>query len=410
MVARTPPNSDMSTVVVILPSSTYRAGDFLAAAESLGIDLVVASENPPPMEMGDRYLQIDCSSPTASAEAIADLGGRIHIDAVVAADDAGVMVAAEAASMMGLPGNHLDSARSTRNKLAMRNMLARAEIDQPDFAELAPNDDPVAVAGSIGYPLVIKPIDRAASQGVIRVDTPAGLAPTVERIRAITGTGASLLIESYVPGVEVAIEGMLADGELTVLAVFDKPDTSSGPYFPETIFVTPSRLGDEFVAEAERTAAAAIRGLGLTVGPVHVELRFDGARARIIEVAARSIGGLCSRSLSFGLTGTTLESLILRNALGAGKTHLRREPVSSGVLMIPTPKSGTLRMIGGEAETRAIPGVTGIDFTMVPGDRVVAPPDGERYLGFVYARSDQPEQVESALRKAMETLEVQLEG
>lgn len=410
MVAKALPNPDMSTVVVILPSSTYRAGDFIAAAESLGIHLVVASENPPPIDMGDRYLQIDCSSPTASAEAIADLGGRIHIDGVVAADDAGVMVAAEAASMLGLPGNDAVSARSTRDKLAMRTRLASAEVDQPVFAELKPGDDLIASADAVGYPLVIKPVDRSASQGVIRVDNPEEMAGAAERVRRIVGADSNLLLESYVPGLEVAIEGMLAGGELTVLAVFDKPDTSSGPYFPETIFVTPSRLSGDLVAEAERTAAAATRGLGLTTGPVHVELRFDGPRARVIEVAARSIGGLCSRSLNFGLTGTTLESLILRNALGAGKTHLRREAVSSGVLMIPTPESGTLRAIGGEAETRAIPGVTGIDFTMVPGDRVVAPPEGERYLGFVYARSDRPEKVETALRKAMTTLEVQLEG
>jgi biotin carboxylase len=400
----------MPTVVVILPSNTYRAGDFVAAADSLGIELVVASEHPPPIEMGDRYLQIDCTSPSTAANAIADLGGRIHVDGVVAADDAGVMVAAEAASIMGLPGNQPEAARATRDKLLMRSVLANSEVDQPDFSGLRPGDDPEAVGAAIGYPLVVKPIDRSASQGVIRVDSPDMIGSVVERVQRIAGADATLLVESYVPGAEVAVEGMLADGELTVLAVFDKPDTSAGPYFPETIFVTPSRLGDSLVAEAERTAAAAARGLGLTTGPVHVEIRFDGPRARVIEVAARSIGGLCSRSLNFGLTGTTLESLILRNALGTGKTHLRREPVSSGVLMIPTPATGTLSAVSGEAETRKIPGVTGIDFTMVPGDTVVAPPDGERYLGFVYARSDLPEQVELALRKAMATLEVQLEG
>lgn len=410
MVVKAPSNPDMPTVIVILPSSTYRAGDFLAAAESLGIDLVVASENPPPLDMGDGYLQIDCSSPSVAAEAIADLGERIDVDGVVAADDAGVLVAAEAAAILGLPGNDPGAAKATRDKLLMRKILARAEVDQPTFSGLRPTDDTLAVGATVGYPLVVKPVDRSASQGVIRVDAPDGLASAVERVRRIAGADATLLVESYVPGVEVAIEGMLANGELTVLAVFDKPDTSSGPYFPETIFVTPSRLPERQLAEAERVASAATRGLGLTTGPIHIEIRFDGPRARVIEVAARSIGGLCSRSLNFGLTGTTLESLILRNALGTGKTHLRRESVSSGVLMIPTPATGTLSKISGEEETREIPGVTGIDFTMVPGDRVVAPPDGERYLGFVYARSDLPEQVESALRKAMTTLEVQLEG
>jgi hypothetical protein len=143
---------------------------------------------------------------------------------------------------------------------------------------------------------------------------------------------------------------------------------------------------------------------------VHIELKLEEDRANVIEVAARSIGGLCSRSLNFGLMGTTLESLILRNAIGQGRDDLRREPVASGVLMIPTPDSGVLASVAGEAETRDIPGITGIDFTVRPGGRIVAPPEGDRYLGFVYARAKSPEEVESALRKALSTLEVQLEG
>jgi biotin carboxylase len=292
----------------------------------------------------------------------------------------------------------------------MRALLARSEVDQPAFATLGPNDDAIAVAEDVGYPLVVKPVDRSASQGVIRVDRPSDIPATVRRVRDIVGPDAILIFEGFLTGDEIAIEGMISDGELTTLAVFDKPDTSPGPYFPETLFVTPSRLPELRLADAERVAAAAVRGVGLTSGPVHIELKVEQHRARIIEIAARSIGGLCSRSLNFGLMGTTLESLVLRNALGLGKTHLRREPVSSGVLMIPTPGSGTLRAIAGQDETRQIPGITGIDLTTVPGDLVMAPPEGERYVGFVYARADQPEQVESALRKAMFTIEVQLEG
>ncbi|MFZ0014427.1 MAG: ATP-grasp domain-containing protein [Acidimicrobiia bacterium] len=400
----------MPTVVVILPSNTYRATDFLSAAESLGVDLVVASDRPPPMDMGDRYLDIDCADVAAAAGAIVELGDRITIDGVIAADDAGVLVAAEASSRLGLLGNTPGSAAATRDKAAMRALLARSEVDQPAFATLGPNDDAIAVAEDVGYPLVVKPVDRSASQGVIRVDRPSDIPATVRRVRDIVGDDATLIVEGFLTGDEIAIEGMITDGKLTTLAVFDKPDTSFGPYFPETLFVTPSRLPDRSLIEAERVAAAAVRGVGLTTGPVHIELKVERDRARIIEIAARSIGGLCSRSLNFGLMGTTLESLILRNSLGLGRTHLRREPVSSGVLMIPTPASGTLRAVGGQEETRRIPGITGIDLTMVPGDRVYAPPDGERYLGFVYARADRPEEVESALRKAMSTLEVQLEG
>jgi biotin carboxylase len=403
-------NPQMPKAVVILPTSSYRATDFLEAAESLGIDLVVASEKPPPFDMGDRYLQIDCSDPEAAAEAIAELGENVPIDGVVAADDQGVMVAAHANAILGLKGNPPGAAAATRDKLLMRNRLAASEIDQPRFTALAPGDGAQAAAVEVGFPLVLKPRDRSASQGVIRVDRPEDLQPTADRIRSIVGENATLLAESFAPGAEIAVEGLLTDGELEVLAVFDKPDTSSGPFFPETLFITPSRLSETALVEVERMAAAAVDALGLTSGPVHIELRVEGRRARVIEVAARSIGGLCSRSLHFGLMGTTLESLILRNAIGSGRKNLRREPVASGVLMIPTPETGTLARVVGEEETRAIGGITGIDFTIRPGGKVVALPEGDRYLGFVYARADTPGEVEAALRKALSNLQVQLDG
>jgi biotin carboxylase len=400
----------MPTAIVILPTSTYRASDFVAAASSLGVDLIVASEEPPPIEMGDRYVHIDCSDPDRAAEQITSLGDTTTIDAVIAADDQGVLVAARAAENLGLPGNPYAAAAATRDKARMRQAFDAAEIEQPAYVTIGPDDPIEEIARDVGLPLVMKPLDRSASQGVIRVDRPEDLEVTAERIRNIVGAAATLLAEAYVPGAEIAIEGMLRDGELRVLAIFDKPDTPSGPYFPETLLITPSRLPDDALTEAERVAAAGVRALGLSTGPVHIELKMEGDRARIIEVAARSIGGLCSRSLNFGLMGTTLETLILRNALGLDKDSLKREPISSGVLMIPTPGTGTLRSIDGEAETRAIPGITGMDFTTVPGKPVIAPPEGQRYVGFVYARGDSPEQVERALRKAMATLEVQLEG
>jgi biotin carboxylase len=400
----------MTTAVVVLPSSTYRASDFFSAAESLGVDLIVASERPAPLDMGDRYVQIDCSDPAAAAETIARLGETSPIDGVVAADDAGVLVAANAARLLGLRGNDPEAALATRDKLLMRARLAAAEVDQPAYTGAGPDEDITEIAATVGYPLVIKPLDRSASQGVIRIDRPDDLESAATRIRAIVGAGATLLLESYAPGAEVAVEGIIRNGELVVLAVFDKPDTGEGPFFPETIFVTPSRLPPPDLEEAQRVAAAAVRGLGLGHGPVHVELRVDGGRARVIEVAARSIGGLCSRSLGFGLMGTTLETLILRNALGLDKPELQRENVASGVLMIPTPRSGRLRAVEGERETRSIPAITGIDITMVPGQMVVSPPEGDAYLGFVYARADTADAVETALRAARDTIEVQLEG
>ncbi|MFV1961018.1 MAG: acetyl-CoA carboxylase biotin carboxylase subunit family protein, partial [Acidimicrobiia bacterium] len=323
----------MPRAVVILPSTTYRAHDFVSAAESLGIDLVVASENPPPFDMGDRYLHIDCSNPQSAADSITTMGDEIAFDGVVAADDSGVMVASLAGTTLGLAANTPDAAGATRDKLLLRNRLETAEVPQPRFAALEPDQSAEEVSEAVGFPLVVKPLSRSASQGVIRVDRPEDLAASIDRVRRIIGDhehSQRLLVETYLPGDEVAVEGLVRNGDLMVLAIFDKPDTSEGPSFPETILVTPSRLSDESQQECIRVAEAALRGLGLTHGPVHIELKIHNDRASVIEVAARSIGGLCSRSLNFGLMGTTLESLILRNAVGMDKPELRREQHASG--------------------------------------------------------------------------------
>ena len=382
----------------------------MSAAESLGIDLVVASENPPPFDMGDRYLHIDCSDPQGAADSITTMGDEIAFDGVVAADDAGVMVASLAGTTLGLAANTPDAAGATRDKLLLRNRLETAEVPQPRFVALEPTQSSAEeVSQAVGFPLVVKPLSRSASQGVIRVDRLEDLHATIDRVRRIIGDhdhSQRLLLETYLPGDEVAVEGLVRNGELMVLAIFDKPDTSKGPSFPETILVTPSRLSDESQQECIRVAEAALRGLGLTHGPVHIELKIHNGRASVLEVAARSIGGLCSRSLNFGLMGTTLESLILRNAVGMDKPELRREPHASGVLMIPIPRSGVLVSITGIDEARTIPNITGVDITIKVGSEVLAPPDGDRYLGFVFARADTPDAVESALREAETTIAV----
>jgi biotin carboxylase len=227
--------------------------------------------------------------------------------------------------------------------------------------------------------------------------------------RIIADPSATLIAETLLEGSEHAVEGIVRDGELSVLAIFDKPDAGKGPVFPETILVTPSRLDAGTQLELERVARAAIAAIGIVHGPVHVELMAGPDGVAVIEAAGRSIGGLCSRSLSFGLTGTTLETLILRNALGLDKPELRRERVASGVLMIPIPEPGRLVSVGGIEETRAIPGVTGIDISVPIGGRIAPTPEGDRYLGFVYARAGDPADVERALRTAMATLRVEVE-
>ena len=385
----------------------------MEAASSLGIDLVVAAEEAPPLDLGDRFVLIDCSDPHASAVAIVDFADRVPIDGIVAADDAGVLVAALAGRELGVIANPPDAAAATRNKVVMRRRLAAAEVPQPSFGVITGSDDVDEAVAHIGFPLVIKPLSRSASQGVTRVDRPEQLSGAVDGLRDLLArTGGNpneaVLAEAYMSGAEVAVEGIIRDGVLDILAVFDKPDTPPGPTFPETLLITPSRLHPEVIDEVERVAVGAVTALGLETGPVHVELKVDGPQVRVIEVAGRSIGGLCSRSLRFGLMGTTLEALILRNALGMEKPELRRQRSASGVYMIPTTKGGTFRGASGIDEVLAAEGIDGVEITVHPGDRVEPLPGGDRYLGFVFASGPDPQGVEQTLRRAAATLHLEI--
>lgn len=403
----------MPRVLVVVPNDSYRASDFVAAAEALGIELALASEERPPLRPDDRFVEIDCRNPTEGAEAIADLASRTPIDAVVAADDAGVEIAARAASMLGLTANDPLAAAATLDKAVMRARLAASEVPQPPFRLLHPTDDPEQVAASFGRPVVIKPTGLNAGRGVLRVDEPRHASATVERIRRIVerhggDPQAPLLIERYVEGPEISVEAMLWDGEIEVLAIFDKPLPMTGPAFEETIFVTPTRHDPGVVAETERVISAAVRSLGLGEGPIHAELRIEEGRPQVIEVAGRTIGGLCGRALRFGLLGAPLETLVLRHALGMRKESLRRERDASGVLMVPIPRSGVLRSVSGVDTVRGMPHVTSVEITTPVGSHVAPPPDGDRYLGFVFARAADPATVEETLRMAMDTIEVEV--
>ncbi|MGZ4431692.1 MAG: ATP-grasp domain-containing protein, partial [Gaiellales bacterium] len=337
---------------------------------------------------------------------IVELASRSSLDAVVAVDDQGVLAAALAAERLGLPHNPPDAVRATRDKAQMRRALERAGVPQPAFAIAGGPDEAAALAGGIGPPCVLKPVSLAASRGVIRADDPAEAAAAAVRIRAITD--GPILVERYMPGVEVAVEGLLRAGRLEVLAVFDKPDPLEGPYFEETLYVTPSRLPPDRLARVAELTSDAAAALGLTEGPIHAELRLDGRQVGVLELAARSIGGLCGRALRFGL-GVTLEQLILRHALGLPLTDLRPAFAASGVMMIPIPARGVLRMVEGVDEARLVPGVVGIEITVARGHEVVPLPEGDRYLGFLFAQGPSPGEVEAALRAAHEHLRVTID-
>ncbi len=402
----------MVRVLLLLPTATYRAADFVRAATRLNAEVVVASEHRQAMaaSMGDRAVVVPLSDPPAGVAAIARLHERAPIDAVIAVDDQGVLVAALAAERLGLVHNPPDAVAATRNKVAMRTRLAEAAVTQPRWRAAGPGDDVGALAGEVGLPCVVKPVSLSASRGVIRADDRVGAMAAAERIRCILADAGEpvdgpLLVEQFVPGPEVALEGLLRGGELTTLAVFDKPDPLEGPYFEETIYVTPSRLPPATVAAVEARIADAARALGLREGPVHAEARVAGEDVVVLELAARTIGGLCARSLRFGL-GVSLEELVLRHALGMDLGGLVREEAASGVMMLPIPAAGTLRRVGGQDEARAVPGVVGLEISIPVGRPVHPLPEGDRYLGFLFARGASPDQVEASLRAGHACLEV----
>jgi len=402
-------------VLLIVPSVTYRAPDFMAAARELGAAVTVASERLAAMStaMGERALTLRLSDPQDAAETIVARARDTPFAAILGVDDQGVMTAALAAERLGLAHNPPAAVACTRDKAAMRRALAEAHVPQPCFALLAAGADVPTAARKIGLPCVVKPLSLSGSRGVIRAEDPDRARAAAERVRGIlaaTGEPADvpLLLESYVPGAEVAVEGLLCSGRLEVLAIFDKPDPLEGPYFEETLYVTPSRLPAAVLAEVERITAQAVRALGLREGPVHAELRVPDQGVRVLELAARSIGGLCSRALRFG-AGVSLEQLILRHALGLGADDLARESVAGGVMMIPIPRAGTLVEVGGQAQARAVEGIDGLQITIPRGRPVVPLPEGDRYLGFLFARGLTAAAVERSLREAHARLRVRIE-
>jgi biotin carboxylase len=400
----------MDRLRLLLPTTTYRTEDFLDAARTLGVDIVCASEKPSTFEAHapDHLLTVDFADPDAAAARVAELAARRPLNAVVGVDDLTTVAAAAIAERLGLRSNAVAAVAAARDKYQMRQCLAAAGLPIPRFRRIALKDDPFLAARGVAFPCVVKPLALSASRGVIRANNVDQFIAAVRRIGALlqrddvaaAGDAAQyLLAEQYIPGVEVALEGLLVGGVLHTLALFDKPDPLEGPFFEETIYVTPSRLPTVVQGAIEQVTARACAALGLVEGPVHAELRVNDAGPWVLEVAARSIGGLCSRTLRFG-TGKTQEELILRHALGWPIASLVRERRPAGVMMIPIPRAGRLADVRGADAAAAVAGVEEVAITAHIGQEVVPLPEGWQYLGFIFARADTPEAVEAALRDA----------
>jgi D-alanine-D-alanine ligase-like ATP-grasp enzyme len=419
--------SERKKLLLFAAKLGYQTRSLDEAAQRLGVDVIFVTDRCHQLDdpWGDRAIAVQFESPEVAAysvmEAVRKLGANgeaATIDGILAFGDRPAVTAAYVARGLGVAYNHPAAVEACRSKLRMREVFRDAGLRGPWFRSVAVS--PIAEPALIGitYPCVLKPMSLSASQGVVRANSREEFVAAAERIRRLLGSPEilarkeagldRLIVEGYIPGREVAVEGLLTDGELRVLAIFDKPDPLEGPYFEETIYVTPSRLSAAEQSEIERSARDAVRALGLTQGPVHAEFRVNEDGVWPLEVAPRPIGGLCARALRFvGPGGSAasvetigLEELLLRHAVGLPGGDWAREAEASGVMMIPVPKSGVLERVDGIDAARGVAGITDVEITARVHDFIASWPEGSSYLGFLFARGGEPAVVERALRDA----------
>jgi biotin carboxylase len=399
-------------LLILASKLGYQTRGFAEAAENLGVEVSFGTDRCHQLEdpWADGALTLHFEDPESAAAEIAAQVESHRPQAIVVLGDRPTTTAAYAAALLGLEGNAPESVEICRNKLRQRETLHAAGVPVPKFFSFALDSDLNEAASRAWFPCVIKPLALAASQGVMRANdadefrrAAARLGSLMENPEILATREPTLglaLAESYVPGKEVAIEGLLTDGRLRILAIFDKPDPLEGPYFEETIYVTPSRLVPGQQDAIRACAEKAVGALGLKNGPVHAEFRINEDGPWVLEVAPRPIGGLCSRALRFGPERISLEELLIRHALGLGGSGFEREREASGVMMIPVPRSGILERVGGIEAAEKTAGVTEIRITARLRDYIAAWPEGSSYLGFIFARAELPEQAEAALRAA----------
>ena len=406
--------NEQKRVLLLMSPATYRAGAFLSAARSLNLDVVVGIDLPETLsEYWHVPLGLDFADPDASLRTIVEFSRKHPIQAIISVDDSATELAARAGATLGLAHNSPKAAEAARDKLLMRTLMSAGGAPCPIFRPFSLSDNPGLIATQVSYPCVVKPLRMSGSRGVIRANNPAELIVAFNRLkRLLISEGnseyeTSILVEDFIPGYEIALEGMLTHGQLKVLAFFDKPDPLDGPFFEETIYTTPSRLPAGVQEDIARCVGTAAASLGLREGPVHAELRINEKGPWMLEIAGRSIGGLCSTILEFG-SGMCLEELILRHAIGQEITSIEREKHAAGVMMIPIPSAGMLKGVYGIEEAQQVPLITGVEITAKLNYSLVPLPEGASYLGFIFARGDTPTEVEDAIRMAHKLLKFEI--
>jgi biotin carboxylase len=382
-------------LLLFAATTGYQIRVFADAARRVGAEVTLATDRCHILDdpWGDRAVPVKFDRIEESLAVLRDLD--LKVDGVAAVGDRPAVLAAEAAAMYGVPFHPAEAARLCHDKRAARERLAAAGMRVPRFFLAAGAED----AARAPYPCVLKPVGQSASQGVIRANAPAEFAAAWRRISRMGER--QVLVEAYIPGREFALEGLVTRGRLQAIALFDKPDPLEGPYFEETIYVTPSRQPEPVQRALREAAQQAVTALGLTHGPVHAELRHNAEGAWILEVHARPIGGLCSRALRMA-DAVPLEEMILVHACGGEVSMAQLEGPASGVMMIPLPlrSAAVFRSVEGVERAREVPLIEDVVVTAAEGQQFVPPPEGSSYLGFIFARGETPQEVEAALRRA----------
>ncbi len=393
-------------VLLLMSPATYRAGAFLGAARQVQLDVVVGIDLPETLsDYWNVPLGVDFTDIATSVRTIVEYAQKHPLDAILSVDDSASELAAHASVALGLAHNSPASAEAARDKFLMRTMMAAGGAPCPAFRRFWLRDDPMRIATQVTYPCVLKPLRLSGSRGVMRADTQTEFLTAFTRLkRYLIAEGnredeTAFLVEDFIPGFEVALEGIVTHGELQVLTLFDKPDPLDGPFFEETIYITPSRLPEETQKAIAHAVVLAAAALGLREGPIHAELRVNERGPWMLEIAGRSIGGLCSTILEFG-SGMCLEEVILRHAIGEEISAIKREKHAAGVLMIPIPSAGMLKGVHGVEDARAVSLITGVEITAKLNNQLVPLPEGASYLGFIFARGETSAEVETAIRRA----------
>jgi biotin carboxylase len=395
-------------ILLIASTTGYQVREFSDAARRMGLDLVLATDRCHVLDnpWGDDAHPVRFEDPVANLDALAARG---PFDGIVAVGDQPACVAAQVAEEFGLTFSSPQAVAAAKDKYLTRERFHAAGLLVPEFHRVPFDSDPCQASRSARYPCVLKPLGLAASRGVIRANSPGEFEAAFGRIKKLLEQQHedALQVEDFIPGHEFALEGLVTEGRLQVLALFDKPDPLDGPFFEETIYLTPSREPIDVQLAIHETTQRAVEALGLVQGPIHAEMRVNPEGVWMLEVAARPIGGLCSRVLKFE-PAASLEEVILRHALGEDLRHLRLAAGAHGVMMIPIPRAGVYMGVDGLERANEVTGIEEVVITAKEGQKLLPLPEGASYLGFIFARGPSPESVELALRNSHAQLEFQL--